>query len=264
MPSFKLITEAYRKDARMFNRGMAKMKIEHEENMDGLTRDFLNRIAEGFIDGKMTAAGLSRSLSAVNSILEAALPGLSDQTTETASNYVRSIVEASNAIFERYGLDLPTETGKQVLGMPSTIQSLNAIHESIRAAGFNTADKLRDMLEGYYYSGEDFAAFENKITSLFGEFRGLGYTVANTMVARTDREYRVRQAQGTGSDLMIYVGADDAVTRPWCSEHLNLIRSITYWTETKNDTNPQPPLLFGGGWNCRHRLLPWKSSWKQS
>jgi hypothetical protein len=86
-------------------------------------------------------------------------------------------------------------------------------------------------------------------------------TIANTELAAIDREIRLVQTQAAGLSLMRYTGPVDRITREFCLENLGRIESLNYWEMLQNPTGPNPASVYCGGFNCRHRLLPWDMAW---
>ena len=86
-------------------------------------------------------------------------------------------------------------------------------------------------------------------------------TVANTSLMSMDREMRQDQATRAGIEKAKYVGPRDMITREFCATHLDQVQSWTYWQSTTNQVGPNPPAQYGGGWNCRHALVPWLDEW---
>jgi len=85
--------------------------------------------------------------------------------------------------------------------------------------------------------------------------------VANTQLAAVDRIARKEQAKEGVINTMKYYGVLDGLTRPFCKRMVGQIKSIEEWESTYNDTGPQPAIDYCGGWNCRHRLIPYKPEW---
>ncbi len=85
--------------------------------------------------------------------------------------------------------------------------------------------------------------------------------VSTDTLYETDRLVREKQFNASPAELMLYDGPDDSVTRDWCADHVGKAATPDYWETVQNDVGPQPPLLYGGGFNCRHRLIPVKREW---
>jgi hypothetical protein len=85
--------------------------------------------------------------------------------------------------------------------------------------------------------------------------------VADSTLYEADRRIREKQFDLSDAELLLYDGPDDSVIRDWCELHVGKAAVREYWETAENDVGPQPPLLFGGGWSCRHRLIPVKREW---
>lgn len=68
------------------------------------------------------------------------------------------------------------------------------------------------------------------------------------------RESSVLLANDNKIEKFIYVGPRDSITRPFCAEHLNEIKTKKEWDELDNG-QILPISTFGGGYNCRHQLV---------
>lgn len=103
-------------------------------------------------------------------------------------------------------------------------------------------------------------AFKTGMIEKIGIIASFTKFVSNEVLYGTDRIVRKEQAAKMG-ELLMYVGPNDQVTRDWCFEHVDKAASKEYWETAENDVGPNPPLLYGGGWNCRHRLLAVQKEW---
>jgi hypothetical protein len=108
---------------------------------------------------------------------------------------------------------------------------------------------------------------EEALAVLQGE---LGTTLAQTLtevdtrVAAVDRTLSITTAEEQGYELFLYDGPVDSITRPWCAERLGYLFTLDELDEALNDTGPNPPSQYGGGYNCRHRIVPVdQSEWRR-
>jgi hypothetical protein len=81
-------------------------------------------------------------------------------------------------------------------------------------------------------------------------------TAITTGLAGFDRAVNLRIAEDLGVEWFGYDGPEDRVTRPWCAARVGYRFTREMMDEIPNDTGPQPPSDFGGGYNCRHRWTP--------
>lgn len=54
--------------------------------------------------------------------------------------------------------------------------------------------------------------------------------------------------------VYMYMGPDDLITRPFCSEHIGQIKTEAQWINTLNDDG-QSAWYMQGGYNCRHQQI---------
>jgi hypothetical protein len=106
------------------------------------------------------------------------------------------------------------------------------------------------------------ASLISDMTSKAGVAPQYANTIAQTELAAVDREVRIKQTVSAGLDQMMYVGSVDSVTRDFCLRWVGEVRSIEFWESIANPTDPNPVSVYGGGYNCRHRLVPFNPEWE--
>lgn len=87
-------------------------------------------------------------------------------------------------------------------------------------------------------------------------------SIANTALFSIDRTIRKVQASKAGLGEAKYYGPMDAKTRPFCREHVGQVRSYEYWDNVPNGTVLVPVTQYGGGYSCRHQLVPFDKKWE--
>jgi len=84
-------------------------------------------------------------------------------------------------------------------------------------------------------------------------------TEARTRLAEADAYWQdetAREADPDGSRmLLVYVGADDAITRPFCDALIGKGFTREEFAAANNAQTPTHPLFSRGGYNCRHRII---------
>lgn len=80
---------------------------------------------------------------------------------------------------------------------------------------------------------------------------------AQTRIAEADRFFaemavQEAEAQGAGEFLRVYVGPDDAITRPFCDALVGKAFATDELQGLRNGQTPTHPLVSGGGYRCRH------------
>lgn len=85
-------------------------------------------------------------------------------------------------------------------------------------------------------------------------------TLISTVLNSFARQITVMQAADNGIEEYAYVGPDDQVTREWCSHWVGRRGTIEEYEETADmwgrQSQPLPVIVYGGGYNCRHRFIP--------
>lgn len=86
-------------------------------------------------------------------------------------------------------------------------------------------------------------------------------TELNTASLAFSRGVTIKKAEELGIDKFAYRGPHDKVTRDFCKSLIEKGRIFTL-SEIKSMDNGQglDVQQFGGGWNCRHRWVPTKTS----
>lgn len=81
-------------------------------------------------------------------------------------------------------------------------------------------------------------------------------TAFDTGLASFDRSVMTQVASDAGVEWFVYDGPSDDLTRPYCRARVGFRFTLSQLNATPNDTGPNPPATFCGGYNCRHRLTP--------
>lgn len=88
---------------------------------------------------------------------------------------------------------------------------------------------------------------------------GIIQSQADTIIRTTMSEVHRTSTMLLGEDLEIkkykYYGPDDKITRPFCREHMDQIKTMDEWKALDNGQIGNAA-TNGGGYNCRHRLVP--------
>lgn len=77
----------------------------------------------------------------------------------------------------------------------------------------------------------------------------------NTATSGFYRSITQAKAKELNVDLFAYVGPDDGITRPFCDARVNKIYTRAQIAKWDNGTK-LPADVYGGGYNCRHDLVP--------
>lgn len=123
----------------------------------------------------------------------------------------------------------------------------------------NAVDRFRTSLD--QGNSVRFRNLVDTITTKAGILPNYSKTIANTEMMALDREARFIQAEKAQIKHFKYIGVNDSLTRPWCLDHLNDIKTKKQWEQLTNNVGPNPPSRYGGGYNCRHRLIMYRPEW---
>lgn len=135
----------------------------------------------------------------------------------------------------------------------------DAVPEVSRAVQTKIVEFRNDLTAA---NGVKFETLTKTLTSRAGVLPEYSRTIANTELGAIDSIGRDMQADRAGIDKLRYSGILDGLTRDFCNSWLGKVKTRQFWRELQNDTNPQPALIYRGGYNCRHRLMPWRDEWE--
>lgn len=82
------------------------------------------------------------------------------------------------------------------------------------------------------------------------------YTIANTNTHAFSRQANVEIAKAAGLEKYIYTGPQDKITRKFCRDHIGVVKTIDKWEKLVAPDSPGPVPIYGGGYNCRHEIVP--------
>lgn len=195
------------------------------------------------IDAAQTLGGLFQSLKEL---------GLDAELGRLRTIYAGELKHI-NAEFARLGNQRALADADKVL--VETLITFDTDKVSNKINGY--VDDVRSTLIRQVIGGEkpDFKPLRNTVGDrLISNLE----TEANTMIAGFNRTVTAAKAQELGFNLMIYIGPEDQVTRPFCSEVLSRDPAIYTIDEIKSMNNGQglSVLEYGGGYNCRHQWRP--------
>lgn len=104
---------------------------------------------------------------------------------------------------------------------------------------------------------------ELRVAANFGENHA--NSIAITEMGGIDRGLKRIQAERGGIDHGLYSGIYDDIIRPFCDRQLGLIKTYEEWDEMANDMPEgqfdKPVSVYGGGYYCRHRIVPYDPAW---
>lgn len=85
-------------------------------------------------------------------------------------------------------------------------------------------------------------------------------TALNTSLRAMHRKVTVEHARDVLDEepLFAYLGPKDDSNRDWCHQYVGFMGTVAQWEslrfELGREKQPLPVMVFGGGYNCRHRF----------
>jgi len=162
----------------------------------------------------------------------------------------RAVVEASAEDLRAEGIS-DSFTTQSVASLRSQV---DGTLDDIATIGEEAAVELRTLIVDAVRSGV--APSLEELTSKLDGAAGRAAALMDTGIASFDREVMTQQAAEAGVEWFLYDGPSDDLTRPFCAERVGKRYTLESIDRVPNDTGPNPPSRYGGGWNCRHRLVP--------
>lgn len=243
----EIILERYIVSSLADEDGYLKPNALDEEAIDNLQADLIGRYEPGVLD------------SAFDEVV-----GLVDQRLLTIDDIMRSL-ELEDGIL-----------GNAVFEMETVQQEIRGIAEGfVRGAQGSddfegSIDRITNSMNRYRFDRgkSEFTLREELMDTLRKDANaGMNHanSVAQTSMATIDRELRRVQALEAGVEHGLYSGPFDGVIRPFCNDWLGQVMSWEFWDSLSNNMPPglfdNPVSKYGGGINCRHRIIAWMLEW---
>lgn len=161
---------------------------------------------------------------------------------------------AAATLEELAGADIPEAfTAQSAASLRAQVDgTLDDIATIAEEAGAELRTLIVDVVRSQVPPGE---AIERLLGALDGA-AARAATMLDTGLAAFDREVSGQVATEAGVEWFLYDGPVDDLTRPYCAERVGKRYTLDSLDATSNDTGPNPPSRYAGGWNCRHRLVP--------
>ncbi len=109
---------------------------------------------------------------------------------------------------------------------------------------------LTDLQFGSITDKQAIDLLQGRVTQL----DNFAQTWVTTGLSGVYRESSVMLASDNGLKEFIYKGPIDTITRPFCRQHVNEIKTVDEWNQLDNG-QITPVIQFAGGFNCRHTLI---------
>lgn len=226
-----------------------------EEQMQRLRRDLERQLAR-------TAARLERAIESgeVSRDVETARR-IGDEIADLLQRNFGVVSERFERASARVAEATLGDLGDEGIPETFTAQSAASLRaqvdgtlDDIATIGEEAAAELRTFIVDAVRSG-----VEPDLDALTAKLDGAAaraLTLMDTGIASFDREVMTQQATEAGVVWFLYDGPSDDLTRPYCAERVGKRFTLESLDRVPNDTGPNPPSRYCGGWNCRHRLTP--------
>jgi len=113
---------------------------------------------------------------------------------------------------------------------------------------------VRDALAGAQFTADP-AEVIGSLDAALRSAEGRQITEARTRITSFGRELTAVAAESVGIDHYLYTGPIDGITRPFCRQLVGRVFTKTQVQDLRN-YQIEPPLVRGGGYNCRHTWAP--------
>lgn len=227
-------------------RQLAQLKADLERQIARTQELLERRLRDGLLDEGVEAARrvgdeladlLKKNFNAVIDGYEAASAAVGERTLETL---------AAAGIPEAFVTQSITSLRLQVDGTLADITTLS------REAQAELRTLIVDTVRSQVPPGEALQALTDKLNGAAAKVA----THVDTGIAAFDREVVIQSSEAAGVEWFLYDGPLDQLTRPYCDARVGKRFTLASLDAVDNDTGPNPPSRYCGGWNCRHRLTP--------
>lgn len=158
----------------------------------------------------------------------------------------------------KLGID-PVEIPEIAEYIRQTINAVDTGRQAAQADMIKTIGEYRNTIQRSEQIS--FNELTNKLISNSGVLPKYAGTVATTNLTAIDRTIRKAQGKKGGVITARYSGVLDSITRAFCARNVGKVETWDYWDSIQNDVSPNPPSIYGGGFNCRHQIFPYSEEW---
>lgn len=138
------------------------------------------------------------------------------------------------------------------IGQALSNETLESIIEDVIIP--DTQRAVREALQGAQFAA-DISTVVSDLDAQLRRAEGRQITEARTAITSFGREITAVAAEAAGLDHYLYTGPLDGITRSFCRELVG--KAFTHTQIDKlNNQQLAPPLIRGGGYNCRHTWAP--------
>ncbi len=127
--------------------------------------------------------------------------------------------------------------------------------DDLAEVSLTASAELRDVLRECLTTGLDPTAAMDALAAKMDRTVAQATSLVDTSLVGLDRTIVVEAAGAAGVEWWALDGPTDSLTRPWCADRVGRRFTRTDMDRQLNDSGPNPPSVYGGGWNCRHRWV---------
>lgn len=227
-------------------RQLAQLKADLERQIARTQKLLEERLKSGLLDADLEAARrvgdeladlLRKNFNVIIDGYERASMAVGEKTLETL---------AAAGIPEAFTTQSIASLRAQVDG---TLADITTIADE---AASELRTLIVDTVRSQVPPGEALQALTDKLNGSASK----AATMADTGIAAFDREVTISTSEAAGVEWFLYDGPLDQLTRPYCDARVGKRFTLASLDAVDNDTGPNPPSRYCGGWNCRHRLTP--------
>ena len=208
--------------------GRFKPIVRRSRYLDGLIKTMSPQLVEGVHDLLIQAGSFSiGELAALPAAGDIARPSLLALESVVSENYKKLFID------------------------------MKSVTESLR-------DGLKVEVEALITSPKSFDLSAKILSAKSNHTVAQAKTLINTAMASVQRDVHQEalRSMPDAKPMAVYMGPDDAVTRPFCDVLVGKAVKAEYFPKLKNNQKGASSFATnGGGWNCRHRLMPVSQSY---
>jgi len=119
----------------------------------------------------------------------------------------------------------------------------------------DVVDELARGVIDLQFGAAEFNDIVGRIASVSDDTARYAETWVRTATSAAHRTATEALGRELGIERYRYYGPEDGATREFCRDHIDEIKTLDEWQNTMNDDG-QSAAIYGGGYNCRHRLVP--------
>ena len=260
--------QIYDIDSRKLSRKFGQVLLSRHSARRDIARYIADALSELFSEnGVIQPNGRNYAILAE---IERQLPGIIRQRmgvdmSADVSRILENRLKEYDIVARKFGWN-GALLGDNIAQFDAVRQRTAVIAQAFDRGSDRATQRIQDALTGARYSiergqGLGVNTLRDVLISHGGVAPQYAGTVSNSMMMSIDRSLTKIQCRRAGLEHQRYTGQVDKVTREFCLIWVGQVKPVDFWDMLQNDVGPQPASEFGGGWNCRHRLLAWNPDW---